>query len=274
MMTNRFFLVSLYLLLALSLALLIINVAGIVDTFTDTADTSELLRQCWLTLCTIPEVSDLRWSLYGVLMQNIYALVTFLIMVTRAPAPFSTQHKFLALFVTSNLLQSLRSFQIMTISGAFEPSIGLLITRVAVFAYTLGTTALFISSTGAFVRPRKNLQLLIVICVVMSFGIAYRIPIDQFLYAPNLTNHIGKVFELQVAFLVINTIILLNAGHRFFSRRKRYTSRLHALALTIVLVGFQFIFYLFTPLLIVVGIAMLFGGTTLFIHVANARPDR
>ena len=270
-MTNKLPRIGLYIVFGISCVLLIVNISSIVDIFTSGEDVEyyQPIQQCWLSYCWERGPDHLSWALWGLLFQNSYALLFFLVMIIKSQTLITFRNLFLTLFVVSNLMLSIRFLQLNVMRGDIVSAGGLLITRLTVFAHILGAIMLFMASISAFTKLRSNWHLLITICMIVSFGIAYRIPVDQFLYASNLTGTIGKFFEFQVVLVIIYTITILNVVGKYLYS-KTHSAKLFGLAVVALIIGFESVYYLINPQLVVISMIALVTGTICYIASARA----
>ena len=268
-MKERIYFSGLSILLGVALLLLVVNISTSWTFLRSSVDDTPLfepIQQCWLTLCRDGNPAYFRWVLYALLAQNIYAALFFLILIFRSPQ-YSRFHSMLfTIFVITILFQSSRPLQLMIISRDAASALGMIITRLTLFAHLLSTIMLFIASIAILTKLRRNWFLLIGICIIISFGIAYRIPIDQFLYYSNLTNSIGRLFELQVAIVIVQLCTLLNVLGKYIYNHSRST-RLLLWALILLVIAVQNILYLSSPLLIIIGLLALVMGSVLYVKV-------
>ncbi len=268
-MKDKLYFSGLSVLLGMALLLLVINISTSWNFLRSSVDETPLfepLQQCWLTFCRDGDLSYSRWVLYALFAQNIYAALFFLILIFRPPLQSSFHRTLFTIFVITMLLQSSRSLQLMTISRDAAPILGVVITRLTLFAHLLATIMLFMTSIAILTKLQRNWLLLISICIIISFGIAYRIPIDQFRYYPNFTNSIGGFLELQIAIAIIQLCALLNALGKYISNRSRVTRQL-LWALIFLVVAVQNTLYLSSPLLIIIGLLSLAIGSVLYMRV-------
>ncbi len=183
-------------------------------------------------------------------------------MIGRASSPIAM---FLIVFFLSLCLEGLRvGAAFLVVSGRSIPA-AVVLTRVVYGGRFLGILALL--AAGLYCMEMKYAKhfLLALGALAVSFAMGASIPIDRTIFVAQLTYKLGDEQGLWFVSLVLGILVLAaGAGAALVRRDRRFLVLAGGSAL--LLAGREILFFSTRPALLAVGLAVLLGGTVLWLR--------
>lgn len=236
----------------------VIAASGYVPSQTDFVRAEQWLIVRWHA----PE-ANVWWVVAGTCVSVVTASVGgyFLrrfFLKTSAPEVF-----FFTIFTLSLCFEGVRSIELYFLYLNVPTLYGVIITRVVYFGYFLGAFCLLGSSLYAAGVQYPKYANPLGIAALISFTLAYVVPIDSLSPFPNLLFRIGNQATTQTISLVLGLLTILS--YALAAMNGGSAERLPIVfAVLMVLVGRDLLFYMSGPVGVIVGGILLATGTTAY----------
>ncbi len=236
----------------------VIAASGFVPLQSDFVRTEQWLIVHWQS----PTV-NVFWVLGGTCVNVVTAsvggyLLRRYFLKTSAPEVF-----FFTVFTLSLCFEGVRSIELYFLYLNVPTLYGVILTRVVYFGYFLGGFCLLGSSLYAAGVQYPKYANPLGIAALVSFALAYVVPIDSLAPYPNLLFRIGNQATTQTISLVLGLLTILSYALAVMNGGT--AERLPILfAVLMVLVGRDLLFYLSGPVGVISGGGLLAVGTTVY----------
>lgn len=217
----------------------------------------------WLVFRWQAPAVNVWWVLCGTCVNVVTAsvggyLLRRYFLKTSAPEVF-----FFTIFALSLCFEGVRSIELYFLYLNVPTLYGVILTRVVYFGYFLGAFCLLGSSLYAAGVQYPKYANPLGIAALISFALAYVVPIDSLAPFPNLLFRIGNQATTQTISLVLGLLTLLS--YALAAANGGAAERLPIVfAVLLVLVGRDMLFYLSGPAGVITGGVLLTVGTIVY----------
>jgi len=125
-------------------------------------------------------------------------------------------------------LQSLRVILFFTFFEYAPPLWTTIFSRIAIFALTFHAAIFFVGSLWMVARQTEYKITFIIFAFLVSFSVAYLIPVDQYFLTPQLLHTTGYFEQLRIFLFIMNTITIINYLKYYTETRKKEVWLLHS----------------------------------------------
>ncbi len=217
----------------------------------------------WLVFRWTAAPISVAWVMAGTAVSGLAASVGAYFLrrffrKTSAPEVF-----FFTLFTITLCFESLRSVELYFLFLNLPTLYGIIVTRVVYFGYFLGAFCLLGSSLYTAGVQYQKYGNALGIAALVSFALAYVVPIDSLSPFPSLLFRIGNETTTQTIALVIGMLTLLSYAMSVVTGGTEDRLPI-ALAVLMVILGRELLFYLSNPVVVTAGAILLIGGMVLY----------
>jgi len=214
--------------------------------------------------------ASLIWTLAGVAVTALFSVVGGFGFRRLFRRMASLEIFFFLAFIVSLSFDALKILNLVFIARNAAPHYGMLVTRTVYFGYFLGLLALFASSLFSGDSHFRKMGTILGTILAFSFSLSYSLPIDSTVFQANLLYRVsGEALILLVRFGLEILTLFGFARSAFLSGTTEQRGILGAAVM--VIVGRELLFFLSSPLFILMGSALLVGGAVLFSRFSYAK---
>lgn len=224
---------------------------------------SALANQHWLVFTWNASEDHVVWSVIGMLLLGLVALVTLSLFVRYFRKITAPEIFFFAVFVLSVALDQLKVAQLWLVIANQPQEIGVVVTRTVLFGHIMGIFSLFASSLYVAGVEYQKTGTILGIAALVAFTLAYTIPVDSLVLLPNLLYRTGDERGLQIVSVILYLLVAVNYVYAMITNGAGETGVLLA-AMVLVIVGRELLYYLASPLAVILGGVFLSAGTLVF----------
>jgi len=237
--------------------------------YTQLPDISTLPSHIWWTIYSPQTGTSLLWKLVGIAGLQLFSIIAGFILLWFYIKTSSFEIFFFTLFLFTLSLEGARILQLFIQLEAQPTYFGVVVTRFIYFARLFDLCMIFLASLLSTGIKNQKIGFQLGISFLLSFFLAYTIPIDTLDMSSDLLYQAGD--ERNLAFLCITAQVfavlnLFVSG--ILKQHKNYSYM--GIGVLLALTGRELIFFLTNPVTIASSLALLITGAVIFTIYANS----
>ncbi|RKX76539.1 MAG: hypothetical protein DRP87_11595 [Spirochaetes bacterium] len=175
----------------------------------------------------------------------------------------SAEMFFFTIFILSLSFSAFRTTILFIQMNNMSFYYGMFLTRVVYFGRFFGIFSLLSSGLFSTGIKYQKFSIFLGFSFLISFYLAYSIPVDATVFGKSLLYKIGNGREIHIAFWIIEGIVVLNYLLALYLKGNREYLFMGG-SLFITIAGHELLFFFFSIYLVVTGFILLLCGTIIF----------
>lgn len=220
----------------------------------------------WWWISSTSIVGDhILWTLITSAFLVFFGLVFTILLFYFFRKTTSPEIFFFNAFLLCLSTQSLKILQIILITRNFSFIFGILLTRFLLFFYFSGIFLFFTGSLFATGFPYQRFSLSFSAALGAAFLFSYFLPIDGTILQTNLIYSPSAYFPTGAVVIFVELLTVINFIRGSFYHNSREYLFL-SLGAFLSIIGFEFLFFIASPIMICCGLIFLILGGGIFIN--------